>query len=241
MGESVSPRLNPAVGEVPHDFSNIGYTSLESKLDPLAHGTDEWANQVDPTHLIPRRDRSALASRQTGLEDWWGQAQPRMNAIIEPWTMRYMDAYMDANPEPSSADLLKRALAELPQQGSSEQRLLAEEGLTYLESTKDGHQAETQSYWGDVLRRGDFPARDSTLRDSTFRLSIISIQDAMVRTTGNFENVERNQCVVLHLSSGILRSESGRPRRVPDRGRVSTLAQELRRLEVKTPRAHREL
>ena len=59
VGENVSPLLNPAVGEIPHDFSNIGYTALEIKLNQLAHGTDEWADQVAPAHLIPWNDRYA--------------------------------------------------------------------------------------------------------------------------------------------------------------------------------------
>ena len=225
--------MNPAVGEIPPDFSNIGYTALESKLDQLAHGTDEWANQVVPAQLIHWHNRSALTSRQTGLEAWWDQAQPRVDVSIEPWITRLMDA----NPEPFSIDLLKKALVDLSQQGSSKQRLLAEEGLSYLDRTEDGHQAETQSYWGKVLRRGDFSAQELSIACFHFQVidfgDSIPIQDALMRSTGNIENVERNQCVLLHLAAGILWNESGRPRRVPDRGRVFTLVQELRRLELK--------
>ena len=46
------------------------------------------------------------------------------------------------------------------------------------------------------------------------------------------EKVERNQCLLLHLAAGILRNGSGRPRRVPGRGRVFNLVQELRRVEL---------
>lgn len=53
-----------------------------------------------------------------------------------------------------------------------------------------------------------------------------------MRGTGNVGNVERIQCVLLHLAAGILWNESGRPKRVPDRGRVFTLVHELRRLEL---------
>ena len=53
-----------------------------------------------------------------------------------------------------------------------------------------------------------------------------------MRRTGNAENVERNQCAMLHLAAGLFWNESGRKKPVPDRGRVFMLAHELRRLEL---------
>ena len=53
-----------------------------------------------------------------------------------------------------------------------------------------------------------------------------------MRSTGNTENVERNQCVLLHLAAGLFWNESGRKKQVPDRGRVFLLAQELRLIEL---------
>ena len=53
-----------------------------------------------------------------------------------------------------------------------------------------------------------------------------------MRSTGNVENVERNQCVSLHLVAGIFWNESGRSKRAPGLGGFSALVQEIRRLEL---------
>ena len=87
------------------------------------------------------------------------------------------------------------------------------------------------------MRHGDFTAQELSI--ACFRFQVIDfgdsipIQDALMRSTGNVGNVERNQCVLLHLAAGILWNESGRPKRAPDRGMVFTLVQEIRRLELK--------
>ena len=193
-GEVILPDLNPAAGEIPPDFAGIGYPALENKMDQLVHGTDSWAETNAPDHLIPWRDRSVLTSRQNALEAWWGQTQPRIDVQIEPWIMHYMDKSV----QPFSLELLKQGLSDLSNQGSSKQRLLATEGLTALNSTCVGHQAATQSYWGKVLRRGDFPSQELTI--ACFHSQVIDfgdsipIQDALMRSTGNVENIERNQC-----------------------------------------------
>ena len=231
-GETVIPDLNPSADEIPPDFADIGYTALGTKLDQIAHGTDSWAETTDPAHLIPWRDRSISTPRQTTLGAWRGQSQPRIDAHIEPWAMRYMGK----SSESFSLDLLKRGLSDLSSQGSSKQRLLAEEGLKALNSARVGHQGAIQSYWGEVLRRVDFSPQELTIACIHFQVidfgDSIPIQGALMRSTGDVENVERNQCVLLHLAAGILRNESGRPKRVPDRGRVFTLVQELRRIEL---------
>ena len=112
---------------------------MEGKLDRLVHGTDEWADQTNPGQLIPWNDRSALTNRQTALEAWRDQAQPRIDVNIEPWVMRYMDIAA----APFSMDLLKNDLMDLASQGSSKQRLLAEEGLAYMGRAKYGHRKGT--------------------------------------------------------------------------------------------------
>ena len=144
VGGNVTPHLNPAVGAIPPDFSDIGYTALESKLDQLVHGADEWTDQIPPGQLIPWRCRSVLTSRQTTLEAWWDQIQPRIDINIEPWIMRYVDSAT----EPFSMDLLRKALVDLATQWSFKQRLMAEEGLALLGRIKDGRREKTQSYWG---------------------------------------------------------------------------------------------
>ena len=100
---------------------------------------------------------------------------------------------------------------------------MAVEGLTYLDQLKDGHQKETQSYRGKVLKHGDVTAQELPIACFHFQVidfgDSIPIQDALMRSTGNVENVERDQCVLLHMAAGILWNESGRPKRVPDRGR----------------------
>ena len=39
----MSADLNPAVGEVPADFQDIGYAALKGELGQLVHSTDRWA------------------------------------------------------------------------------------------------------------------------------------------------------------------------------------------------------
>ena len=60
----------------------------------------------------------------------------------------------------------------------------------------------------------------------------IHIQESLMRTTWNIENVERNQCVLPHLEAGMLWSESGRSMGLPGRCRACALTQELRRLDL---------
>ena len=158
-GVTAAPDLNPAAGEIPPDFTDIGLTALGERIDQLVHGADSWAEPNVPDQLIPRHDRSILTTRQTALESWRGRTQPRIDIHIEPWIMWYMDMAS----EPCSIDLLKRGLSDLSGQGSSKQRLLAEEGLVLLNSASDGHQVATQSYWGKVLRHGDFSSRELTI------------------------------------------------------------------------------
>ena len=186
-----------------------------------------------PGQLIPWHDRSLLTNRQSSLEAWWGQAQPRVDSNIEPWVMHFTVKTQ----LPFSMDMLKDALSALSTRGSSKQRLLAVEGLAYLDQVKDGHQKETQSYWGKVLKHGDFAAQELPIACFHFQVidfgDSIPIQDALMRRNGHVENVERNQCVLLHMAAGILWNEFGRPKRVPGRGGVSTSVQELRRVELK--------
>ena len=134
-------------------------------------------------------------------------------------------------------ELLKEASTSLSEKGFSKQRLLDGEGLEYLDQTKDGHQKETQFYWGKVLRHGDLPAQELPIARFHFQViefvDSIPIQGALMRSTGDIENVGRSQCVLLHLAADMLRNESGRRKRAPGRGRVFTSVQELRRIELR--------
>ena len=112
---------------------------MESKLEQLVHGTDEWGDLTNTDQLIPWHDRSALTNRHTALEAWRGQAQPRIDSSIEQWAMRFMGSSSGH----FSMDLMKNALSVLLPNGSPKQRLLAEEGADYLDQLKDGRQKET--------------------------------------------------------------------------------------------------
>lgn len=224
---------NPAVGDVPCDLEGIGYTALGNKLEQLVHSTDRRSEIDAPEQLIPWNDRSLLTKRRTALKSLRDQAQPRVSTNIEPWAMHYMDS----SPSPFSSELLKEASTSLSEKGSSKKRLLAGEGRAYIDQSKDGHQEGAKSYSGNLLIRGDFDAQELSIARFQFQVidfgDTMPIQDAMIRSTGNFENVGRNQCVLLHLASGMLWDESGRHKRAPGRGGVSTLVQELRRMELK--------
>ena len=200
---------NPAAGDIPADFGDIVYAALENKLEQLVHSTDDCAAINTPEQLIQWKDRSLLPDRKTSLESCWGQAQPRISTFIEPWVMQYMVNSSLSFP----TELLKAALTSLSVKGSSKQRLLAWEGLAYLDQVKGGHQKETQSYWWEVLRRGDFASQELSIACPHSHVidlgESIPIQDALMRGTGNVENVGRNQCVILHLAAGMLWNESG--------------------------------
>ena len=204
---------------------------MEKDLDSLVHGDDSWADIVEPPACIPWHDRSVLTDRQVSLESWWGQQQPQLHVDLEPWVM----FFMDKSGAPFTKELLLQALDSLSTQGSSKQRLLAAESIISVTNTRDGFQRETQSYWGAIHRHGDFTAQELTV--ACFHFQVIDFGDsipltaALMRSTGNTENVERNQCVLLHLAAGLLWNETGRKKQVPDRGRVFTLAQDLRRIE----------
>ena len=57
------------------------------------------------------------------------------------------------------------------------------------------------------------------------------ITESLIRSTGNTENVERSQCALLHFADGMIRSETGRAKRAPGRGRAFALAREIRRVQ----------
>ena len=70
------------------------------------------------------------------------------------------------------------------------------------------------------------------LTASLFRFHVdlgdsIQMADDLMRSTGNAENGERNQCDPLRLATGIPRNETGREKRAPERGRIFALAQDL--------------
>ena len=231
--ESVQEK--PDVGEVPGDFSDICYTSLETQLEQFVTSTDDWSQVGSPQASIPRRDRSILTERHTAMEHWRDQSQPRLRAIIEPWAM-----YFVGNADkPIAIDLLTDAVTELSTSGSTNHRLSALDALAYISHMKDAHHRDTQYYWGKVHRRGDFTARELTVACFQFQVidfvDSIPLQEAPVRSTWNVEYAERERgiCVLLHLSVGMLWEESGRPKRATGRGRVFAMAHELRRLGLK--------
>ena len=53
-----------------------------------------------------------------------------------------------------------------------------------------------------------------------------------MRSTGDTENVDRNQRVLARLASGLFRNESRSKKRVPDRGRLFMTTHELKRLQL---------
>ena len=231
---------NPSVGNIPPDFIDVGFTAMEKELDSLVHGNDSWTAVVDPLAFIPWHDRAALSDRQVSLESWWDQHQPQLHVDIEPWVM----FFMDKSGAHFSKDLLLQALDSLKTQGSSKQRLLAGESIHLINSIQDGFQRETQSYWGVIHKHGDFTAQELTVACFHFQVidfgDSIPLTEALMRSTGNIDNVERNQCVLLHLAAGLLWNETGRKKQVPDRGRVFTLAQDLRRVEFTNAQAAAE-
>ena len=211
-------RTNPALGGVPGDFADIVYTALETKLEQLATSKGDWPQIDSQSFSIPMRDRSLLAEMQTSHDSRMGQSKPRLHANIEQWAMYYADTSDNHFPN----ELLMVALTVLPTKGSSKKRLLALEALAYIAQSKDGHQKATQSYWGRVRRHGDFAAQEMTIDCFHFQVidcgDSIPIQDALMRSAGNVDNVARNQCVLLRLAAGMCWSESGRPKRAPCRG-----------------------
>ena len=223
--------INPGVGIIPPDFIDIGFTEMEKDLNSLVHGDDSWAEIIEPSSSIPWHDRSILTDRQISLESWWDQQQPQLHVELEPWVMYFMGK----SGAPFSKELLLQALDSLTTRGSSKQRLLASESIVAVTNIRDGFHRETQSYWGIIHRHGDFTAQELTV--ACFHFQVIDFGDsipltaALMRSAGNTENVERNQCVLLHLAAGLLWNETGRKKQVPDRGRVFTLAQDLRRIE----------
>ena len=55
---------------------------------------------------------------------------------------------------------------------------------------------------------------------------------AQLRTAlGEPGNIEKNQCVCVHLALGLEWLAQGKPRRVPNKARVMTIATQLRRAE----------
>ena len=223
---------NPAVGPVPSDFVNVGFAAMEHELDTLISGSDSWNIPFGPDSFIAWHDRSILSDRQLSLEAWWGRQQPQLHVAIEPWVMYHMDQ--------SGADFSKGTLIDaldvLSQQGSSKQRSMAAGSANAIKNTRGCFRRETQSYWGVVQRHGDFT--DQQLTVACFQFHVIDFGDsiplaaALMRSTRNAENVERNQCVLLHLADGLFRNESGRKKQAPCRGRVFMLDQELRRVEL---------
>ena len=221
---------------VPSDFVNICVTGMEEDMGKLVNGTDDWASFNENVRAIPWHDRSVLSDRQVALETWRGRYQPILQVDIEPWAVFYM-----AQPRKGfSMELLKGGggLGELSKNGTSKQRILPDDALISLTRTKDGEPRVAHSYWGLARRRGDFTAQALTI--ACLQSQVIDFGDStpisayLMRRTGNTENIERNQCVLLHLAAGMMRGETGREKRVPDRGRLFSLTQELRRVEIKT-------
>ena len=181
---------------------------------------------------IHRHDRSILTERQSTHESWMGQSHPQLHSIVEPCVMHHMDI----SGRPFPVELLAEALTELSQSGSPKHRLLALESLDYASHMKDGHQRATQSYWGIVHRHGDFTSNELTV--ACFLLQVIEFGDSaplhvsLMGITGYVENVERHQCVISHFGIMYFWGESGRSKRVPVRGRISTAVQEIRAIEL---------
>ena len=88
---SVSDMTNPAVGPVPSDFIDVGFTALEQDLNVLVSGSDSRTVPDAPEFYIPWHDRSILSDRQLSLEAWRGQHKPQLHIDIEHWVMYHMD------------------------------------------------------------------------------------------------------------------------------------------------------
>ena len=155
---------------------------------------------VEPsTTSIPRHDRSIPTERHASLETRMDQVQPEQHPMVGSWATDYVDSPA----QPFSITLLMGALKAQSQSGSSKQQILSLEALEVYTRRKDGHRRVTQSYWGNVIRRGDFTAQEITVARFHFQVidfgDPIALQDSPMRSTGNVENVARNQCVLLHL------------------------------------------
>ena len=201
---------NPAAGLIPPDFVDVGFKSLGKDSEALVSGLGAWAVPVEPESFISWHDRSVLTDRQLALESWWDQHQPQLHVDIEPWVMYQMGKSGDA----FSKATLDSAMDTLSKRGSPKQRLLESEAVLITGATGDVFKRETQSYWGAVHRHEDFTAQELTV--ACFHFQVIDFGDsipltsALMRSTGNTENVERNQCVLMHLAAGLFRDESGR-------------------------------
>ena len=181
--------------------------------DPLRNifcNTEDCPNVEPSTTSIPRRGKSILAERQSSLETRRGKVQPELHPMVDPWVMHYVGA----SEQPCSITLLMGALKAFPHIGSPKQQLLEIEALEVYTHRKDGHHRVTQSYWGKVLRHGDFTAQELTIARFHFQGIDFgdsnTLQDSRMRSTGNVDNVDRNQCVLLRLAAGIFWNESGR-------------------------------
>ena len=83
--------------------------------------------------------------------------------------------YFVGNSEkPFSTDLLIEAVTEMPTSGYSKHRLLAMGALTHISQQSAVHQWETQSYWGEVQRRGYITATELTI--DCFHFSVIDFR-----------------------------------------------------------------
>ena len=168
--------------------------------------------------------RSLIAERKTALEAWRDQSRPRLHASIAPWALYFVDSA----DKPSSIALLIKAVTELAMCGPSKHRLSALDALRQLLHAKSGHQMGPQSYWGEVRRLGDFAEQELTVDCFHFHVidfgDPIPLQEALMRSTGNAENVERGHRAPLHLSAGMLWKEYGRSSRAPYRKRVCSLS-----------------
>ena len=103
--------------------------------------------------------------------------------------------YMGQSQKSIAADLRSGDLADLSSRGAYKHRL-ALGALGCLSNVKDGRRLATHPYFGKVQRRGDFATRGLTI--ARFHCHVIDIGDsiplkeALLRTAGHVENVERN-------------------------------------------------
>ena len=149
----------PEVGDIPEDFADIGFTAMEAPLCNLVSNTADWPYVEPSTKSNPWHGRAILTERQASLGTWWGQVQPELHSMVEPWVMRYVGA----SERPFPITLLMGALKAPPHSGSSKQQLLAIEASGVYTHRKDGHQRVTRPYWGKVFRHGDFTAQELTI------------------------------------------------------------------------------
>ena len=160
---------------------------------------------------------------------------------VSPELIPYLEEYLEQQATTSTFDLgiiYVEALGELCQDGTTATSQLASEAFIMWNERHPrtaGKQWGRHIRWGELYPRIDYTARELSIGnlhflriDMGFELPLgVHLRTAL----GGPGKVEKNQCICAHLALGLEWPLQGRPRRVPNKSRVSTLASHLRRDE----------